>query len=226
VAAIGHKLKKLAGPFEAPLIAWYRWLFFSVDGFAQWIRARLPASRILEVGCGEGQVTQRLAKVYPEAWVTGIDIIPGVGRLFRGSRRRVTFLQEPIETFALRHTGAFDLVVMCDVLHHAPWDIHRQLLTAAKSTIRPGGWFVLKDWEKRTNAAHLANYLSDEYLTGGPVRYYTAAGFRSLVGEVFGAATIKEESRLPPWPNNIVFLVEVPFNDGVVSLPGAGGCEP
>ena len=44
----------------------------------------LNPRRILEVGCGEGAVSERLAALYPNAEITAIDITPNVGRLYAG----------------------------------------------------------------------------------------------------------------------------------------------
>jgi len=43
------------------------------------------AARILEVGCGTGLATEELRRVFPQAEITGIDILPVPGRLFRAT---------------------------------------------------------------------------------------------------------------------------------------------
>jgi 2-polyprenyl-6-hydroxyphenyl methylase/3-demethylubiquinone-9 3-methyltransferase len=173
-------------------------------------RWRPGARSILEVGCGEGAVCQRLARLYPEASITGIDITPAAGRQFRGDRSRVTFRVEALEEFAPRHEAVFDLVLLCDVLHHVPWDRHGTLLRLVKRVIRPGGGFVLKEWERRPNLAHALAYFSDRVLSGDRIRFGLAAEFRRALDDSFGSGAAGREQRLPPWPNNILFLVDVP----------------
>lgn len=205
---IGPAIRSALGPFERSLSAAYRRIFVRLDSLVALTREWSPAARILEVGCGEGELTERLSRGYPAATLTGIDITPKVGRLFRGDRSRVTFHHYTLHDFVAEHPAEFDLVLIADVLHHAPWPLHRQLLMDAKAALAPGGRFVLKDWERRRNPIHCLNWLSDRFLTGDRVRYGTAVEFRRLVEEVFGDGTIVWEGRIPPWQNNIVFFVQ------------------
>lgn len=212
--AIGPRVRALFGRWEVPVTDRYRACFIDLDSLARRVRAWAPASHILEVGCGEGALLERLAALYPEARLTGIDITPRVGRLYRGDPARATFRRETVQDFARDHAGRFDLVVLSDVLHHVPWDMHRDLLAAAARALAPGGRLVLKDWERRRNPAHLFAYLSDRYLTGDRIRFAMADYFRALVRDLFGPDCIEHELRVPPWRNNLVFLTRL--------LPSAG----
>jgi len=204
---IGPRVRGWLGRWEAPAADAYRGFFFNIESLARSVAEWAPASRILEIGCGEGALTERLARTYPAALITGIDVTPRIGRLFRGARARVVFFQERIQEFSAAHPVAFDLVLVCDVLHHLPWETHTEFLALAKKTLRPGGRFVLKEWERRPNPVHLLGYLSDRYLTGERIRYGTAGEFRKLIQEVFGQQSLAREIRLPPWRNNVAFFV-------------------
>ena len=116
-------------------------------------------------------------------------------------------MQTTAREFAAANPESFDLVLLCDVMHHVPWEMHEGLLRDAGTALRPGGRLVLKDWERRPNLIHLLGYLSDRCITGDRVRYGTADDFRKLLGRVFGPGSIGREQRLPPWPNNLAFLV-------------------
>jgi 2-polyprenyl-6-hydroxyphenyl methylase/3-demethylubiquinone-9 3-methyltransferase len=199
----------MLGPIERPVANYYRAIFFDIGHLAREVGAWVPAERILEIGCGEGSLTERLSKVYPAARITGIDITPRVGRLFRGDRERVTFIQQTTQDFAVANAASFDLVLICDVIHHVPWDIHKEFLTDARRAVRPGGRLVLKDWERRTNIAHLLCYLSDRYVTGDRIRYASADELRELLRSVFGQFNIEREFRIPPLSNNIAFFINI-----------------
>jgi len=86
------------GRFEPRISATYRSIYLDLDAFIglmqQW---QTSASKILEVGCGEGAVTERLRTIYPSAKITAIDITPRIGRLYRGSLRDVEFIQSDIK---------------------------------------------------------------------------------------------------------------------------------
>ena len=205
--ALGPRFRAMLGPLEIPVANLYRAFFFDVGHLARQVRDWAPAERILEVGCGEGALTERLSEVYPEAQITGIDITPRVGRLFRGDRQRVTFTQQTIHEFAAANPASFDLVLICDVMHHVPWEIHQAFLTDARKALKSDGRFVLKDWERRANLAHLLCYLCDRYLTGDRIRFGSAEEFKELLQSLFGIGSIERQFRVPPWPNNMAFFI-------------------
>ena len=84
----------------------------------------LPAKpRILDVGCGTGEIAMRLAALYPDATITGVDIIESHLAL---ARSRCAHLGDRVrfqigDAFELPfETGAFDLVVCRHVLQAVP----------------------------------------------------------------------------------------------------------
>jgi 2-polyprenyl-3-methyl-5-hydroxy-6-metoxy-1,4-benzoquinol methylase len=205
---IGARVRRLFGPLEGPITDLYRAFFVDVSKLGQLVRRWAPTARyVLEIGCGEGAVCERLAREYPSSSITGIDITPKVGRLFRGDTTRVQFACATAGAFADAHARSFDLVLLCDVLHHVPWEQHGELLRDAGRLLRPGGALVVKDWERRPNLAHALAAFSDRVLTGDAVRFGAADYFRRLLVEVFGSGSVCGEARIPPWRNNVAFLV-------------------
>lgn len=207
--SIGFFVRKMLGPFERPVSELYRSIFIDLNALVSQINYWVTASNILELGCGEGAVTERLAKAYPNAQITGIDITSRVGRMFQGDLSRVKFKQQPIKDMVIENSQSFDLLIISDVMHHVPWELHRELLTDAKQSLKSGGYLVIKDWERNRTPIHLLCYLLDRYITGDRVRYKTADEFRELIGDVFGENVIKSEKRIRPWSNNIAFLIQV-----------------
>jgi 2-polyprenyl-6-hydroxyphenyl methylase/3-demethylubiquinone-9 3-methyltransferase len=172
--AVGPAIRRSLGRLEQPASAAYRAMFFNVDDFVEWALMFAPdASRILEIGCGDGDVATALCAAYPRATYLGVDISSDAGRRFRGDRQRAAFL--PISTSRLRadEPHPFDLVVIADVLHHVPDDADRAiLLEDAVALLAPAGTVLVKEWERVPTPAYFAGWAADYYLSGDrSVRY-------------------------------------------------------
>lgn len=206
--AIGPTVRGLLGPLEIPALNLYRAVFFDVNQFADTVSDWAHARKILDLGCGEGQVTQLLSQRYPCAVITGIDTSDRAGRIYRGERGRVEFQTQTIQQLALERPEHYDLIVICDVMHHVPWDTHVELLSCARQTLKPTGQLVLKEWEDRRNVINAMCYLADRYITGDKIRFGAADYWRELLHKVFGPNSIRQERRFSPWVNNMAFLVQ------------------
>jgi len=89
-------------------------------GFEQEMDALLaqtgrPAS-ILEVGCGEGHVTARLARRFPGANVLGTDVAKSIVDVAHVEHPELRF--EVCSVYDVEKLGRWDLVVACEVLEH------------------------------------------------------------------------------------------------------------
>lgn len=205
----GPQVRRMFGPYEHAIAEIYRRFFIDLDSFAGLMRQWVPQARnVLEVGCGEGAVTERIVSSYPAACVTAIDVSPKAGRLFRGDHSRVTFRQEPVDAVAGREPASFDLVVLCDVLHHVPAVERSSVLSAIAQSLSPGGIFLFKDWVTSPSPIHWLCRFSDTYLTGDDVSYFTLAEIHGLLTHNFGAGAIRASSTVRPWRNNVAFMVQ------------------
>jgi ubiquinone/menaquinone biosynthesis C-methylase UbiE len=99
---------------------------------------------ILDLGCGTGEITRRLAARYPDARVTGVDILDGNLAIARrangpfGDRIRYAIG----DAFALELADAsFDLVV-CRHMSQAVPDFGR-VLGEIDRVLKPGSWLHL-----------------------------------------------------------------------------------
>lgn len=79
--------------------------------------AQVPApQQVIEVGCGEGHVTAKLAAFYPGARIVGTDRSPEIIARARELHRALDFRVMPIEEAGT--SGPWDLVVACEVFEH------------------------------------------------------------------------------------------------------------
>jgi ubiquinone/menaquinone biosynthesis C-methylase UbiE len=98
------------------------------------------ALRILDAGCGTGEVTSRLAKLYPEATALGVDILDHHLDLARSRHAaigpRLSFEHRSVYELGLPDR-TFDLTVCRHVTHSIP-QVDRVYAELARVT-RPGG---------------------------------------------------------------------------------------
>jgi 2-polyprenyl-3-methyl-5-hydroxy-6-metoxy-1,4-benzoquinol methylase len=205
--SLGPRLRSHFGRYEKPLTEIYRRIYMSLDAFAEAVGSRIKAVRILEVGCGEGMLTERLHRIYPSALIIGTDISSRVGRLFPKTSGEVLFLNRTAQAIENQYKNFFDLIVLCDVLHHVPRPKIPALLGSVGQMLMPGGTIVIKDWQKKRNLIYLLGYLSDRFITGDHVFYLRTEDWEKLLGGIFGKKAIKENFFIPPWSNNIAFVI-------------------
>lgn len=120
---------------------------------------------LLEVGCGTGNLQLLLAKAFPAARCTGIDIDPtglaaaraAVGRA--GLADRVSILAGDVASAV--PPASFDVVIMVEVLHEIGPDIRPAVVSGCARALRPGGWLVIVD---ETYPSTLAEARKPEFL--------------------------------------------------------------
>ena len=107
-----------------------------------------PAS-ILDLGSGTGQQAIELAKSYPEALVTGMDISQGMAdyaRLIRSDATNSHWMVGDIEHLPFR-SQSFDIVYSSLAIQ---WCDLRHVLHEVKRVLKPGGRFVFSSLAKDT----------------------------------------------------------------------------
>ena len=208
--AIGPTVRRLFGRHERAVAGVYRSIFIDIGRLASLIADWMPQARqILEVGCGEGAVTEQLVSLYPRAQIMAIDVTPRVGRLFRGNKDKVRFAEMTVQEVAAAKPGQFDLVILSDVLHHVPIALREELLVSVRSTLVSEGRLFFKDWERRPSPIHWLGYASDRWITGDCIHYLRRQEAADLIARIFGPDSIIAEARVRPWNNNFAFLVQL-----------------
>jgi ubiquinone/menaquinone biosynthesis C-methylase UbiE len=113
-------------------------------------------NRIVDLGCGVGQLTVALAEAYPEADVWGLDV---GGPLVRYAHKRavdlgvaVNFAQRLAEDTKFAD-GSVDLATAYIMFHEVPLEVTRQICAEVFRILRPGGVFDVTDFHTaRTDA--------------------------------------------------------------------------
>lgn len=100
-----------------------------------------PTDRVLDIGCGAGDFTRKVADLIPDGWVTGIDpsaslldharSIAGPNQVFQELRAQ--------ELARVERDRDFDAILSRATLHWVPKVDHPGVLLAARDLLRPGG---------------------------------------------------------------------------------------
>ena len=108
-----------------------------------------PGDRVLEIGCGTGNLALLVKREIPNAEVTGLDPDPrALERAARKARRRGVALRlDRGFAGALPYADAsFDVVLSAFMFHHLPETEQEGMLAEARRVLAPGGRLELLDF--------------------------------------------------------------------------------
>jgi SAM-dependent methyltransferase len=116
------------------------------DGYRALGEVLPPApGRVLDLGCGDGEVIGRVLGAFPGAQVVGVDFSPEmldrVRARFAGDGR-VTIVEHDLDRTLDPAWGEFDAVVSAFAIHHVVDDRKRSLSAEVLERVRPGGVFA------------------------------------------------------------------------------------
>ena len=118
---------------------WFRARNRLILGITRKLTARLePGYRVLEVGCGTGNVLRVLRQACPEGKVVGLELWLD-GLRFAQQRSRGPLVQGDVRNSPFGKP--FALIGMFDVLEHIPEEL--ETLVALREALAPGGRLML-----------------------------------------------------------------------------------
>lgn len=143
------------------------------DLFAYFSEADFKASRILDFGCGSGSSTVILARMFPQATITGVELAPAAvtaahRRAAYYNLNSVSFQQSPSGTQLPAAIGEYDLVILSAVYEHLlPWQ-RTVLMPQLWRAVRDNGFLFINQTpnllfpiELHTTMLPFINYLPD-----------------------------------------------------------------
>jgi ubiquinone/menaquinone biosynthesis C-methylase UbiE len=123
-----------------------KWAFY-VEATTRETLRRLPmtsGARVLDVGCGTGELMRRLRAKYPDAMLAGLDPVAEMLAVARDKLSGNEDLRTGYADALPWSAGAFDVVVSCNMFHYISHPV--EALREMGRVLRPGGSLVLTDW--------------------------------------------------------------------------------
>ena len=117
-----------------------------------------PGHRVLDLGCGTGELVVLLKRQYPALQVVGLDPDPKALRRAQQKAARARVVAQFDQGFgnALPYEDKFfDRVVSSFMFHHLEGDERQQTVQEVSRVLKPGGSF------------HLLDFTSDDHGPGG-----------------------------------------------------------
>ncbi len=149
-----------------------------------------PGQRVLEIGCGTGNLLLAAKQTHPAATVVGLDPdLTALARAHRKARRRglAVQLDRGYADQLPYADDSVDVVLSSFMLHHVPADQKEQAIREVRRVLRPGGALHLVDvgggpaptdgWIARRAHQHA---LAQEASDGGIPDLLRRAGFTDV----------------------------------------------
>jgi len=207
---LGTTVRRALGRFEPVAVRTYRHAFIDLDSLAETVGSVVPgARRVLEIGCGDGAMAAALCRALPDIELLGIDPgLPVPGRMFEGDRARAEFRTITTTHLLGDEPELFDLVVLCDVLHHVRWAERAQVLRDAAALTAPGGIVAVKEWERRGGIGTAMAYCADRWVSGdAAVRFMSLSEIDGLVEQAMPGWQRTCAARIPPRRANLLLTL-------------------
>lgn len=183
--------------YDLPLVQWttYRPVH---DAILRELR-RVACRRVLDVGCGTGQLAARIVREHPDIRVTGCDFSHGMLAHAAARRVRVHWVQADAGRLPF-HAGAFDAIVSTEAFHWFP--DQARALAEFHRLLAPGGRVLIA--LVNTPSSGIASILhAGSRLLGEPFYWPTSLEMRSRL-ERAGFAMVHQE-RIFRLPGGLLF---------------------
>lgn len=133
--------------YQQSCVPRYREVLSVATGWLDRVMAERNRPRILDLGCGTGNTTVELFRLFPNSVVACVD----------GSREMIATARKKLQDHAVEfHCSDLaqrgwnaplihypvDAVVSVFVLEHLPFDTYRHVLTDLLEVMKPGAWLV------------------------------------------------------------------------------------
>jgi len=133
--------------YQQSCVPRYREVLSVATGWLDRLLEERHRARILDLGCGTGNTTAMLLRLFPDCVAACVD---GSGEMIATARKKLQDHEVEFHCRDLSRRGwnaplihdPFDATVSVFVLEHLPFDTYRQVLTDLLDVMKPGAWLV------------------------------------------------------------------------------------
>jgi nucleoside-diphosphate-sugar epimerase len=171
------------------------------------IAAHLPDTGIIwDLGCGEGILTNLVARAKPRCQIVGFDRDSArIAVAAKNAAPNATFQVHDI--FDLPQPQRIDGLIMNDVVHHQAFGRQPVLLAKALRLLRPGGAIVLKEVDRNDQAdRRMTEFFDSRLYPDDELCFRTRADWLSLWGRLCVRDVVVDKVR-HPWPASRTLLL-------------------
>jgi len=124
-----------------------------------------PVNSLLDLGCGTGQMVQRLAHRFTPKEITAVDHSSGMLDIASAQAAKlgisnIDFTCADVPTFVSELQTQFDLVSCVGLLHHLTLSKSARLIENALEVVRPGGWLLIAEPVYRSTLKNFPAWLA------------------------------------------------------------------
>lgn len=150
---------------------------------------QLPRQRVLDVGCGTGELLRQMAARWPEGEYRGVDLSPEMVAIAREKLGRAALVVQGDSEHLPVPDGWAQVVVCSDSFHHYPDP--EAALREFHRVLQPGGTVLIGD----TTAPPLVRGIMNRLLPfsgGGDVRLYSPRELTALLERRFHSVACRK----------------------------------
>ncbi|MGD0173601.1 MAG: class I SAM-dependent methyltransferase [Anaerolineales bacterium] len=186
-----------------------------LGSYARAFLGSIPRPRVLDLGCGDGAISETLHRALPAAEIVAAD---GSADMIAAARARLSGL--PVEfrviSFEEMIDGGlsgprFDGIFSALAIHHLPLTGKAALLRALRLLLRPGGHFLNIDVVTSETQDYTDRHFAlwREWIVENQRRLHLEQSYEGVPE----GARAKEENHFDPLPAQLAALWEAGFSD-------------